>query len=296
MYVITGATGHTGQVVAEKLLAAGKEVKAISRSRENLQALEEKGAVATVGDLQDQAFMEEAFKDAEGVYAMIPPKFDAEDFRNYQKEVAENITQAVQKHQVPYVVTLSSYGAHNEQGAGVVSGLYPLEQKLNALEGINVTHIRAGYFYENFFASIPVIKQQGVLGGFPIRGDVEMAMVHTRDIGSVAADLLLNKDFSGKQVIYLGHEKLYSLNEAAAILGKAIGKEDLGYVAFPSEGAKQAMVGMGMSESLAENYVEFSEAASAGKLYEDDGAGKFVHSPTSLEEFSKTFAGAYQAS
>ena len=40
MYVITGATGHTGNVGSEKeLLAKGLEVRAIGRSEDRLQAL-----------------------------------------------------------------------------------------------------------------------------------------------------------------------------------------------------------------------------------------------------------------
>jgi uncharacterized protein YbjT (DUF2867 family) len=295
MYVVSGASGNTGSIVAEQLLEAGKKVKVISRKAENVSKLVEKGAIPVIGDLQDEAFVDEVFSGAEGVYALIPPKFDAQDFRAYQEEVAENISRSLSKNKVSYVVTLSSYGAHLEQGAGVVSGLYPLEQQLNALSDVHVLHLRAGYFYDNFFGSLPVVKQQGVLGGFPIRGDVKMKMVATRDIGTTAAHHLLEKDFSGNQVLFLSHEQTYTLEEAARILGKAIGKDDLSYVAFPADGAKEAMVGMGMSESLADKYVEFSEAVSSGKLYENL-AGDTKPTPTSLHDFAHIFAGAYHAS
>jgi len=294
MYVVTGATGNTGKVVAEKLLAAGKEVKVISRSEDRLIKLKEKGAIPAVGDLGDMNFLKEVFEGAEGVYAMIPPKYDASDFRAYQRTIGSNLTEAIKANEVPYVVTLSSYGAHLEDGAGVVSGLYPFEQGLNQLNKTHVIHLRAGYFFENFYASIPVVKDQNILGGFPIAGDARLNMVFTPDIGHVAAEKLINKDFDGKNAVFLSSEKEYTLEEAASILGKAISKPDLPYVAFPAEGAKQAMVEMGMSESLADQYVEFSKAASEEKLSSDNKNHETINTTTSLEDFSSYFAKAFE--
>ncbi len=37
MYVITGATGHTGNEVAEKLLAKGEQVRVVGRSAKRLE-------------------------------------------------------------------------------------------------------------------------------------------------------------------------------------------------------------------------------------------------------------------
>jgi len=43
MYVVTGATGNTGSVVAKQLLAKGKKVRAIGRNAERLQSLVAQG-------------------------------------------------------------------------------------------------------------------------------------------------------------------------------------------------------------------------------------------------------------
>ena len=37
MYVVTGATGNTGRIIAETLLAKGKKVRAIGRNAETLE-------------------------------------------------------------------------------------------------------------------------------------------------------------------------------------------------------------------------------------------------------------------
>jgi uncharacterized protein YbjT (DUF2867 family) len=292
-YAVTGATGNTGKVVAERLIAAGHVVKAISRSEEHLSEAVASGAIPLVGDLNDGEFLKEAFNDTDGVYAMIPPKFDAPDFRAYQRRIAENIAKALEVNAVPYVVSLSSFGAHAPSGLGVVSGLHPLESLLNGLPDTHVVHLRAGYFFDNLFASIPVIKDQGIMGGFPISGDVSLEMVFTPDIGNAAADRLINTDFEGKQVVFLSHANTHTLEETTKILGKAIGKPELSYISFPPESAKQAMMGFGMSQSLAENYLEFSRGVNEGKLREEEGKYPKQNAPTSLEDFAGIFAGAY---
>ena len=72
MIAVMGATGNTGKAVAERLLGAGKKIKAIGRSREKLRPFLERGAEAAAGDGMDPAFLASAFRGAEAVYAMVP--------------------------------------------------------------------------------------------------------------------------------------------------------------------------------------------------------------------------------
>jgi len=50
MYVVTGATGNTGSVVAEKLLAKGEKVRVIGRDAKRLERFAKKGAEPFVAD------------------------------------------------------------------------------------------------------------------------------------------------------------------------------------------------------------------------------------------------------
>jgi len=67
MYAITGATGNTGKVVAETLLAKGQKVRVIGRSADRLKPFVQKGAEAFVGDVADAAAMTRAFIGARAV-------------------------------------------------------------------------------------------------------------------------------------------------------------------------------------------------------------------------------------
>ena len=75
MYVITGATGNTGGVVAERLLAEGEKVRVVGRDSERLERFMQNGAESFIADATDAGALTKAFAGAKAVYAMIPPKY-----------------------------------------------------------------------------------------------------------------------------------------------------------------------------------------------------------------------------
>ncbi|MGH7545431.1 MAG: NAD(P)H-binding protein, partial [Gemmatimonadota bacterium] len=80
MIAVMGATGNTGQVVADELLDAGEEVRVLGRSAERLEPWVRRGAEAAPGDVADAAYLTRAFRGADAVYAMIPPDYSNPDF------------------------------------------------------------------------------------------------------------------------------------------------------------------------------------------------------------------------
>jgi uncharacterized protein YbjT (DUF2867 family) len=292
MYVITGATGNTGKPIALSLLAAGKMVRVISRSEEKAKELSDKGAEVLIGDSSDETFLAKAFEGSDTVYAMIPPDWTAVDFYAYQKKMADAIVSAVKKSGVKNVVSLSSVGTHIEENSGVIFGLRYLEQQLNSVDGLNVLHLRPTYFMENVFAQIPIIKHNGIMGS-PVKCDITLSMIATKDIADYAAKRLLALNFSGKSVQYLLGQREVTYNEVAKIIGAAIGKPDLAYFEFPYDGLKQALMGMGASESLADSMNTFIGFVNEGKVLGDLKRDAENTTPTSIEEFANTFAYVY---
>ncbi|MCB0289007.1 MAG: NAD(P)H-binding protein [Calditrichaeota bacterium] len=292
MYVITGASGNTGRVIAEKLLAAGKQVKVLGRSAEKLQPLVEKGAVAAVGDMSDQAYLNSAFAGATAAYVLIPPHLGASNFRAYQNDIGKKIAQALMQNSVKHVVNLSSLGAHLPKGTGPIAGLYDQEQRLNQLEA-NVLHLRPTYFMENLFTGINIIKNMGV-NGSPANADVKIPMIASVDVANYAAKRLLALDFSGNSVQELLGERDLNMEEVTQILGKAIGKPDLAYVTFPYDQAREAMLEMGISASVTDGYLEMYKAINNRFGVAVMKRDKENTTPTSLEQFADVFARVYQ--
>ncbi|MDX2305523.1 MAG: NmrA family NAD(P)-binding protein [Microscillaceae bacterium] len=296
MYVITGATGNTGLRISEALLKAGKTVKVVSRDEKRLKPLIDQGAIPAVGELEDADFLTKAFEGATAVYALIPPKWDlTEPWRNYQRRVGQALTTAIEKNAVPYVVVLSSNGAQLPEGAGPVTGLYEFEQMLKAVPGLNIMNLRAGFFMQNLYANIGMIKQLGFFG-YSLKADVKIPFVHTNDIADVAIKHLLALDFEGFNYVFVPGERDLSMPEAAKVLGEAIAKPDLHYVAFSESDAKAGMLQAGIPETIADGYVELFNCLNNSEYLNDFVRTPENSTPTSIEDFAKEFAAAYQNS
>jgi uncharacterized protein YbjT (DUF2867 family) len=294
MFVVTGATGNTGRVVANRLLDQGKKVRVIGRSRERLQPFTARGAEAFVADLADQSALTQAFSGADAVYAMIPPNAASQDFRSEQRRVSGAMAAALQNANVKHVVALSSIGADKESGTGPVAGLHEFEETLNRIGGLNIVHLRAGYFMENTLGQAGAIKAMGKTVG-PLRGDLKLPMIATKDIGEQAAELLLAFDFTGKQTReLLGHRDL-TMDEVTRIIGHAIDKADLQYLQLPGEQIQPLFVQLGMSDNVAGLLVEMSAGLNSGHMRALEPRSARNTTPTSFETFVKEeFVPAYR--
>jgi uncharacterized protein YbjT (DUF2867 family) len=284
MYVITGATGNTGSIVARTLLGLGQKVRAIGRSADRLEPLAAEGAEPFVCNINDAAALTEAFTGAKAIYAMLPPSMTSENYRDDQDSVTNGIAQAVEQAGVEYVVSLSSIGADKPQGTGPVAGLHYLEQTLNRIPDLNALHLRAAYFMENTLAQIGIIQTMDTTAG-PLRSDLTLPMIATRDIGTAAARALLALDFSDKQTHELLGERDLSYVDAAAIIGKAVGKPDLKYVQLPDEQIRAAFLQMGMSANVADLILEMSAALNSGHMKALEERTAENTTPTSFEAF-----------
>jgi uncharacterized protein YbjT (DUF2867 family) len=294
MYVVTGATGNTGSVVAKQLLTHGEKVRVIGRSADRLQALASLGAEPLVADLTNAAALAQAFKGAQAVYAMIPPDISNQDARAHQERVSDALASALEKAATQHAVALSSFGADKPERTGPVVGLYNLEQKLNRIAGLNVLYLRAGYFMENTLGQAGIIHALGMTAG-PVAADLKLPMIATRDIGTFAADALLKLNFTGKQPQELLGERDLDYNDVTTIIGKSIGKPDLRYVALPDDQVRPALLQMGMSPNMADLILEMSASLNSGYMRALEKRSPQNTTSTSYETFvAEEFVQAYE--
>ena len=284
MYVITGATGHTGTIAAKTLLARGHSVRVLGRSAERLRALTSQGAEQFLCDLTDAARLTQAFQGAQAVYALIPPDITSNDYRAFQDRVSDAIATAVAGANVKFVVSLSSFGADKADKTGPVVGLHNLEQKLNQIDGVNALHLRPGYFMENTLPQVSLIRKLGT-GLGPIRPELKLPMIATRDIGSAVGEALLQLDFKGKQTRELLGQRDLTMPEALTVIGKAIGKPDLGYAQVTGEQFVAALSQFGFSQSFANLMMEMVEALNTGHMRALEPRTPRNTTPTSYEAF-----------
>ncbi|MGB9072918.1 MAG: NmrA family NAD(P)-binding protein [Terriglobales bacterium] len=294
MYVVLGASGNTGHVVAKNLLARGQKVRVVGRNSARLQPLAAEGAEVFIGDITDAQALTRALTGAAAAYVMIPPKLTSNDVRSFQERVGDAIAAAVRKAGVKHVVSLSSIGADKASGTGPVAGLHSLEQKLNRIDGANVLHLRAGYFMENTLPQVGAIRMTGSVAG-PLRPDLKLPMIATRDIGAAATDALLQLAFRGKQTQELLGKRDLDYSEVATIIGNGIGKPGLGYIQMPNDQMKAVLMQMGMSEDFVRLLLEMAGALNAGDMRALEPRSARNTTPTPYETFvAEEFVPAYQ--
>ena len=295
MYTVLGATGHIGSVIARVLLEKGEKVRVVGRSTARLQPLVQKGAEPFIADVKDAAALARAFTGVRAAFLMMPPGLTSQDYQADQEKESDAISIAAKNSGLHYAVNLSSIGAQAPSGNGPIAGLHRAEKKLNAVDKLNVLHLRPAYFFENHLSGINMIQMMGVYGG-AIRGDLQMAMIASRDIGEYAAQRLLKLDFTGKLTQELLGERDLSMNEVATIIGKALNKPDLRYAQFPYDQVQQVLMQMGVPSKTAAYFIEMFRGFNEGIVVATEPRSQENTTPTSFEAFVKeVFVPAYQS-
>ncbi len=287
---ITGSLGNISKPLIKNLVGAGHNVKVITSSETKSDEIKTLGATPAVGSIEDIAFLTAAFTGADAIYTMTPNNFGATDQRAYMVNVGKSYAEAIKNSKVKNVVNLSSIGADLKEGTGPIKGLHDVENLLNAVEGVNLKHLRAGFFYTNFYNDVALIKNLGFTGS-NYSPDTSMILVHPKDIASEIAHQI-ETGFEGKSIRYVYSDQQTS-SAVAATLGTAINKPDLAWVQFNNEQLLDGMLQAGLPEAVAKNYVEMGEALGAGLLSADFNLNKPEAGATKLEEFAKEFAAKF---
>jgi uncharacterized protein YbjT (DUF2867 family) len=288
---VTGSLGKISRTLVQILVKAGHQVTVVSSKKEKTTEIQALGATAAIGSVEDVAFLTRVFTGADAVYTMVPPNFGAENLRGFVSGIGTNYATAIKASGVKKIVNLSSIGAHLPEGTGPIKGLFDVEHTLNALEGVAVKHLRAGFFYNNFYGNVNMIKHMGILGS-NYAGSNHLLLVNPADIADAAAEEI-QQPFTGKGIRYVVSDER-TAGEAASILGAAIGKPELKWVEFSDADALGGMRKAGLPEEMAKNYTEMGTAVRENKFWDD----YITHKPAVLgkrkfTEFAREFAAAY---
>ena len=287
MFVITGATGHTGSVAAETLLAAGKSVRVVVRDAGKAKALAARGADVVTADLSDEATLTRAFAGADGVFVLSPPDVTLKDFLGERKKLTDGFARVAKAAGVKHVVLLSSVGAQHENGTGMIRSTHAAEQALRA-SGLPVTFVRAAYFVENWAAVLQPAQQDGVLPSF-IAASQKIAMVASRDIGKTVAQALLDGP-RGTRVIELAGPVDVAPNDVAAALSKILEKP-VKVAEAPLSAVVPTFTSFGVSQNVAELFRELYEGLANGKVAWQGSDTELVRGTTTLEETLRALTG-----
>ncbi len=286
---IAGSLGNISKPLAQQLISAGHTITVITSSADRQPEIEALGAQAAVGSVSDAAFLTHAFTGADAVYTMTPPNMGGANIIANTVDAGRAYAAAIKATGVKRVVMLSSIGADQPDGTGPIKGLHQIEELFKQdLAGVNITFLRAGFFYYNLFNDVPMIKNMHIMGSnYP--ADAAMPLVHPQDIAAAAAEEL-QKPGNGTEVRYIISD-VKTGSEIATALGEAIGEPQLPFVEFTDEQALQGMQSAGLPTEVAELYTEM------GRGFRTDiipGHFRSTNAPVTgsikLQQFAQEFA------
>jgi uncharacterized protein YbjT (DUF2867 family) len=295
--VLTGSISNVGKPLTVALIKKGHSVTVISSHPERRAAIEALGAKAAIGKMQDAVFLTKTFTGADIVYLMetldaAGDFFDKDvDFLGVIDQIGQNYKNAVERSGVRQVVHLSSVGAHMEKGNGILAFHHNVENILRGLAAdIAIKFMRPVGFYTNLLASIRSIKTKGqIIANYG--GDQKEPWVSPLDIAAVITEEM-EKPFAGRTIRYIASDEV-SPNEIARVLGEAIGKPELKWVAIPDDQLLNGRLSIGFNPQLARSFVEMQASQGTGVLYDDYYRNKPVPGRVKLADFAKDFAAIY---
>jgi uncharacterized protein YbjT (DUF2867 family) len=292
--VVTGSLGNISKPLATQLIQKGHQVTVVSSTHERKAAIEELGATAAIGTMEDADFLAQTFTGADVVYVMETLAGNA--FFDHSVDVIEATTQigrnykeAIERSGVKKVVHLSSIGA--DKGPGLLRFHYNVENILRELPSdVSIKFMRPVGFYYVMLQFIPMIKQQGAIFSSD-GGDRKTPWVSPLDIAAVIAEEI-ELPFEGRPIRYIASDEV-SPNDIARIFGEAIGKPDLQWIQISDEQMMDGLIAAGMTPQTAEGYVAMNVGVRDGSLYDDFYKHKPVLGNVKLTDFAKDFATAY---
>lgn len=320
--VVTGSLGNISKPLVLLLIEQGHQVTVISSSGARKAEIEQLGAKAAIGDLEDGIFLTETFNGHDAAYCMLPPfNFFGDQTLDYQKKalnISTNYVQAIQNAGIKKVIQLSSVGAEKATGAGVLVFHHIAENVFKQLpHDVAVTHLRPGSFDYNLYAFMDMVKGEGFLKGVIGKllyfkhyglsglfkgysgiilsnygGTDKIAWVSPIDIASAVAGEI-NARQGGKRVRYVASEEL-TCQEIASVLGKAIGKPYLKWVLISDKQMSDAFMKIGASSKIAKEFTEMNAAMHNGSLFEDYFKNRpAILGKIKMKDFARAFALKY---
>jgi uncharacterized protein YbjT (DUF2867 family) len=282
---IPGSTGNVGRNLVRILQdRGGCDLVLLARDKSKLNDEISRGAAVRQGDITDTEYVVKATEGCDALFWINPPNLRSEDYYNYSEHTSGNAVAAVKANDIRHVVFVSSIGAHANEGMGIVNCLNRCEAVLKAsIKGLTI--MRCGIFMENYLWSLESISSAGAIY-MPVSGNASVSMIAAKDVASRAADLLLSSAPTAPQVVSVRGPKDYRFDEAAKLIGKAVGRE-VKHVRTSPDQMIGALTGMGASAHVAELMVELYEAIDTGRIDgEPPRTGKST-TPTRFDSFAR---------
>jgi uncharacterized protein YbjT (DUF2867 family) len=257
MILVTGSPGNIGTPLAQQLLEQGRKIRLMVRNPKKedqvVADLRSRGAEVVQGDFSDPASLPPCFTGVESAFLLVPVAQETAEWKN-------NFIRAAEENGVERIVNLSVSGASSNSPVALFRWHWEAEQTLES-SGIAWTHLQPTDLARfNIRSILPTVQAQGVF--YSTVGEGRVALVDEEDVAEVAAAALTEDGHEGKKYVLTG-PKAVSYPEMAEALGSKLGKP-VKYIDIDPAQAKQAMIGAGIPDWVADFINELRELEKSG--------------------------------
>ncbi|MEV7546073.1 SDR family oxidoreductase [Streptomyces sp. NPDC089915] len=269
--VVTGATGSLGRLVVEELLARvpATELAVLVRSEEKAADLAARGIEVRVGDYDDPASLDGAFRAGDRVLLISGSEVGR---RVPQHTAVIEAAKAAGVAQLAYTGILGGPEADFELAAE-----HKTTERAILDSGLPYTFLRNGWYHENYTAQLASVLEHGAVVGSA--GEGRVASAARADYAAAAAAVLTGEGHLGR-VYELSGDTAWSLAEYAAEVARQSGRE-VAYSGLPGDAHLTVLTGAGVPEGFAAILVDVDAAISRGRLAGTSGdLARLIGRPT----------------
>lgn len=265
---ITGATGHLGRIVIDKLKGRmlPQSIVALVRSPEK--------ATDMVVEVREFDYtrpenLPDALKGIESLLLISGSEVGQRARQHY------NVIQAAKISGVKWIVYTSILHA-DTSSISLAREHYETEKALKA-SGIPHTILRNGWYTENYTGSIKGALKSGAFIGSADEGKISSAA--REDYAEAAVAVLTQPDQEGK-IYELAGDEAFTLSDLAAEISHQTGNR-IPYRNLPENEYSDILISFGIAKSMAKEIAGWDVSASKGALFDDSRQlSKLIGRPT----------------
>lgn len=286
----TGRHGGTGATVVDRLLRAGRTVRALVRAEDDrAESLRRRGAATVVADLHDRASLLPAVEGVGAVYFTYPIAAGV-------ISAAANLASTLAEHAPTAHLVVMSMVVSSPDSPSRLGQAQSVAEEVFVWAGLNPTVLRfAALFHEN----VLLLHENTIRGAGLITnsfGDAPAPWINGDDAAKIAATHLLEPRPTSPQISYIPPTETITHADVAGIISAATGRQ-VRYVHIPAatwrrelELAAEAEPASPINQAMAQHIstVGALVSARARAMVEPDPAALTTvldHAPTTFADF-----------
>jgi uncharacterized protein YbjT (DUF2867 family) len=293
MIVITTPTGRIGRQVLDRVADDGEAVRVIVRDPSRLSPHVRDRVEVVEGSHGDAGVITKALAGADRLFWLVPPPPFSYPGRaeQYYLDFTRPACAAIADQGVG-VVGVTTLG-HGYQGrAGMLSAALAMDE---LIEGTGAAYraLALPFFMENLLRQAGEIKEQGTLS-MANSADRPLLVIATSDVAAAAADLLLDRSWSGQATVPVVSPDDLAPDGMAEVISDILART-VRYRQVPVADRQAAMVQRGASPTIAHDMAAMTEAQNNG-IYDAEPREPGSAAPTSFRQWCQdTLKPAIQA-